>query len=84
MPKHKRFLQRLLKVLPSDLDSVDCTRQIIAFFAISGLDLLNAREESLDEAKTREAIEWIYRFQVAKKGPKSGFRPSMSIPQVRI
>ncbi|XP_066993904.2 geranylgeranyl transferase type-1 subunit beta [Anabrus simplex] len=60
---HIRYLKRYLDILPGELSSHDSTRLTIAFFTISGLDILNALDD-LDEAKKQNIIEWIYRLQI--------------------
>jgi prenyltransferase beta subunit len=40
---------------------------MIAFFAISGLDILNALDVVIDEKKER-IIDWIYRLLVVPDG----------------
>nr|CAD7425644.1 unnamed protein product [Timema monikensis] len=61
--QHIKFFQRFLHILPSRLSSYDSTRLTIAFFAISGLDILNGTSDLEDERKN-EIIEWLYRLQV--------------------
>lgn len=59
--------------------SADSMRMTVAFFALSGLDLLGAVEDLTGEQK-QDAIEWIYRLQVKSSGSKSGFQASSMIP----
>ncbi|XP_064474603.1 geranylgeranyl transferase type-1 subunit beta-like [Ornithodoros turicata] len=59
--RHIKFFQRCLKVLPSASVSMDEMRMTIAYFAISGLDLLNALDTLEDK---EDIIEWIYSLQV--------------------
>lgn len=47
-------------------------RLTIAFFAISGLDVLGAIEE-LSEEKRRNLIDWIYSLQVVNEDGKNVF-----------
>lgn len=61
--QHIRYLLRYLEILPHRLANQDTSRLTIAFFAISGLDVLNALDELSSENKQR-AIDWIYRLQV--------------------
>ncbi|XP_076623066.1 geranylgeranyl transferase type-1 subunit beta [Colletes latitarsis] len=77
---HANYLIKLLQTLPSDLSDYDSSRLTIAFFAISGLDLLNCLDY-LSEQTQFEAVEWIYRLQVTGAGPRSGFQPSTAIPK---
>jgi geranylgeranyl transferase type-1 subunit beta len=66
--QHIKYFQRLLNVLPASLASYDSTRLTMAFFAISGLDVLNALDV-LDEKK-EHIISWIYRLQVVPDGSR--------------
>eukprot|EP00058_Branchiostoma_floridae_P024457 XP_002609947.1 hypothetical protein BRAFLDRAFT_124378 [Branchiostoma floridae] len=58
--KHVKFFKRCLQVLPSRYCSLDTTRLTVAFFALSGLDLLGA----LETINKQEIIDWIYSLQV--------------------
>ncbi|XP_031838267.1 geranylgeranyl transferase type-1 subunit beta [Nomia melanderi] len=78
--KHAKYFQRLLQIVPNRLADQDYSRLVIAFFAISGLDILNCLNDLSEETKS-EAIEWIYRLQVTGAGPRSGFQPSTTIPK---
>lgn len=78
--KHVKYFRRLLQVMPSSLADFDSTRPMIAYFAFSGLDLLNSLDEIGEQAKS-EAINWIYRLQVEGAGPRSGFQASTTIPK---
>jgi Prenyltransferase, beta subunit len=66
--QHIKYFQRFLHLLPARLSSYDSTRLTIAFFAISGLDVLNALDV-LDEEKRKHIIDWIYRLQIIPDGP---------------
>lgn len=68
--KHARYFVRYLNILPSRLASHDNTRVTIAFFAVSGLDVLNSLHLLSDSFKT-DIINWIYHLQVI---PKPGDR----------
>nr|XP_022333798.1 geranylgeranyl transferase type-1 subunit beta-like isoform X1 [Crassostrea virginica] len=61
-PKHIKFFERCLHILPSRYCSLDTNRMTIAFFALSGLDLLNALE-SIEKQKNH-IVEWIYSLQI--------------------
>ena len=78
--KHAKYFQRILQIMPSDLADHDCSRLTIAFFAISGLDILNCLNDITNETKS-EAIDWIYGLQITGAGPRSGFQPSTTIPK---
>lgn len=77
---HVKYFQRLLYIMPSDLVEFDSTRLMFAYFAFSGLDLLNSLDEIDEEAKL-QAIDWIYGLQVQGAGPRSGFQASTTIPK---
>lgn len=77
--KHTTFFQRILKVIPSCMSMYDTNRMPMAFFAISGLDILGSLDE-FSEHEKQAAIEWIYRLQVSN-GTKSGFQSSTTLPQ---
>uniref|UniRef100_A0A3B3TDI4 Geranylgeranyl transferase type-1 subunit beta n=1 Tax=Paramormyrops kingsleyae TaxID=1676925 RepID=A0A3B3TDI4_9TELE len=81
--RHVRFFQRSLQVLPERYSSLETNRLTIAFFALSGLDVLDA----LDVVDKSALIEWIYSHQVLPTEDKSntgrcGFRGSsyMGVP----
>ncbi|KZC05390.1 PREDICTED: geranylgeranyl transferase type-1 subunit beta [Dufourea novaeangliae] len=80
MKKHAKYFQSILQMIPSDWESYDDSRIAIAFFAISGLDVLNCLNYLSKETKL-EAIDWIYRQQLVGIGPRSGFRPSIMVPK---
>ncbi|XP_071965116.1 geranylgeranyl transferase type-1 subunit beta-like [Antedon mediterranea] len=82
--KHIKFFKRCTQVLPSGYSSLDTSRMTIAFFAISGLDMLCALEETIKE--TDEYIDWIYSMQVLpdpndleESGKRCGFRGSSTL-----
>ncbi|KAL3226323.1 hypothetical protein MRX96_004422 [Rhipicephalus microplus] len=66
--QHVKFFQRCLNVLPSAMSSLDEMRMTVAYFAVSGLDLLNA----LDTIENKEDIvQWIYSHQVLPNKDRS-------------
>jgi prenyltransferase beta subunit len=67
--QHIKYFQRFLSLLPARLVCYDSTRLTIAFFAISGLDILNALDV-LDDKKKEHIINWIYRLQVVPDGSR--------------
>ncbi|EFN83962.1 geranylgeranyl transferase type-1 subunit beta [Harpegnathos saltator] len=77
---HVKYFQRLLQIMPSDLVEFDSTRLMIAYFAFSGLDLLNSLDEISEEVKL-QAIDWIYGLQVQGAGVRSGFQASTTVPK---
>ncbi|XP_035236366.1 geranylgeranyl transferase type-1 subunit beta [Anguilla anguilla] len=75
--RHVRFFQRCLQVLPERYSSLETSRLTIVFFALSGLDVLDA----LDVVDKPSLIEWIYSLQVLPTEDQSnlgrcGFRGS--------
>ncbi|PSN32157.1 Geranylgeranyl transferase type-1 subunit beta [Blattella germanica] len=83
--QHIKYFQRFLQILPARFSSYDSTRLLIAFYAISGLDILNALDV-LSEEKKHQIIEWIYGLQVLpddKDSPelwkRCGFQGSSTI-----
>ncbi|RWS13653.1 geranylgeranyl transferase type-1 subunit beta-like protein [Dinothrombium tinctorium] len=74
--KHVGFLQRCLRVLPSDLSFFDTHRLSLAFFVISSIDLLNSN--ALLNEERRAIIDWIYSMQIPPNEGigKRGFRGS--------
>jgi len=65
--RHAKFFQRTLAVLPSSLKSFDTQRVTIAYFAISGLDLLD--KLGIIESQKSSMISWFYKCLIS---PKSG------------
>ena len=49
-------------MLPGRFASLDTNRMTVAFFAISGLDILDGLDKT--KVKTDDMIEWIYALQV--------------------
>ncbi|CAH1408152.1 unnamed protein product [Nezara viridula] len=60
--EHIRYLKQFLKLLPDTLSSYDSTRLTIAFFSISGLDVLDALDEIKDSKEN--ICNWIYSLQI--------------------
>lgn len=76
---HIKYLLRFLDVLPPSLITCDTTRMTIAYFAISGLDILNALD-SINEERKKHIIEWIYSLQIVNDEELvSGFQGSSTI-----
>lgn len=78
--RHIKFLHRLLQVLPEATSSQETSRMTIAYFSISGLDILGALD-SLDQTNKTNIINWIYNLQVPRSDDdpllrKNGFRGS--------
>lgn len=60
---HAKYFSRFLNLLPPKLGNHDSTRATIAFFAVSGIDVLDSLDSLSKEAK-QNIIDWIYRLQV--------------------
>ncbi|CAB4016161.1 Geranylgeranyl transferase type-1 subunit beta [Paramuricea clavata] len=79
--RHVKFFIRCLNVLPSSYSSLDTTRLTIAFFALSGLDVLNALDRIADDKANY--IDWIYSLQVLSKEGRDvnncGFKGSSTL-----
>ncbi|XP_055713157.1 geranylgeranyl transferase type-1 subunit beta [Phlebotomus papatasi] len=65
--KHAKYFARFLNILPARLASHDSTRVTIAFFAVSGLDVLDSLD-LLTPSQRQNIINWIYSYQVIPKG----------------
>lgn len=78
--KHSRYFRLILQMIPEKGES---SRMTLAFFAISGLDLLDSLDDNgvRGEKLKKEAIDWIYRLQIKGAGPKSGFKASTMLPE---
>ncbi|GFR08031.1 geranylgeranyl transferase type-1 subunit beta, partial [Trichonephila clavata] len=77
--KHIKYCIRCLGVLPERCQSIDSSRVVTAFFAISSLDHMNALKEI--EKDRQHLIDWIYSMQVTTNENDSspvdfGFRGS--------
>ena len=57
---HAKFFLALLDTLPSPYVSLDTNRLTVAYFCISGLDILGA----LDKLDSAAIIEWVYAQQL--------------------
>lgn len=64
LEKTAKFLCRTLNVLPPSLISLDTSKLLIAYFSITGLDIIN----SLDKLPVDRSIiiDWIYRNHIHK------------------
>ena len=76
---HAKYFLRCLELLPAPYASLDTNRLTVAYFCVSGLDVLGAVER-VDAARI---IEWVYSLQVlppadgaegAAPGRSAGFR----------
>ncbi|KAL4900584.1 hypothetical protein BDW74DRAFT_161733, partial [Aspergillus multicolor] len=69
--RHITYFLRCLKTfLPGLYTSNDSNRMLLAFFTVSGLDLLGALQSKTTSEERRGYIDWIYHCQV----PSGGFR----------
>ena len=56
---HVKYFLRCLEMLPAPYASLDTNRLTVAYFCISGLDILGA----LDRVDAKRVIDWIYSLQ---------------------
>ncbi|XP_022900196.2 geranylgeranyl transferase type-1 subunit beta [Onthophagus taurus] len=76
---HKKYLKRFLQMLPAYGASYDSTRVVIAYFSISGLDILQDIENLTEDYK-KKIIDWVYSLQVINDEElASGFQGSSSL-----
>ncbi|KAJ5257266.1 hypothetical protein N7478_013370 [Penicillium angulare] len=69
--RHVKYYLRCLKTfLPSAYTSNDSNRMLLAFFTISGLDILGVLQEKTTLEERQGYINWLYHCQV----PTGGFR----------
>ncbi|KAL1631910.1 geranylgeranyl transferase type-1 subunit beta [Neofusicoccum ribis] len=81
-PRQLTYWKRCLKTyLPHLYTSNDCNRMTLAFFIVSGLDLLGALHDASTEQERADYIDWVYRNQ----HPDGGFRasPAMDLAGAR-
>ena len=64
--KHIQYFKRCLKQLPMQYTEADNNRMMLAFFSLSGLQLLG------ESSNAYKSIDWIYSLQT-----KGGFRSSL-------
>lgn len=64
---HARYFSRFLNLLPHRLSCHDSTRATIAFFSVSGIDVLDSLDLISEDSK-KNIIDWIYSLQVVPKG----------------
>ncbi|XP_054286396.1 geranylgeranyl transferase type-1 subunit beta [Macrosteles quadrilineatus] len=80
--KHIKYFMYHLDIIPSSLSNFDTTRLTIAFFAISGLDILNGLS-SISDTRKKEICNWIYGLQVLPSSDggseKCGFQGSSTL-----
>ncbi|KAJ5583919.1 hypothetical protein N7450_006583 [Penicillium hetheringtonii] len=69
--RHVKYYLRCLKTfLPSAYLSNDSNRMLLAFLALTGLDVLGALQNKTTPEERQSYINWIYHCQV----PTGGFR----------
>lgn len=66
----KYFLRTLKTFLPTAYQSNDSNRMSLAFFTLSGLDLLGTLQKNTTEEQRKDYVDWIY----SNQHPKGGFR----------
>lgn len=87
--RHVKYLKRVTEVLPAAMSSLDTRRATLAFFAVSGLDVLGTidgkNEEAFSQVRRRALVDWLYSLQIERSkfppGPEfaashGGFRGS--------
>ena len=66
--KHIRYFRAMLATLPAPYASLDTNRITVAYFCVSGLDILGA----IDQVDREQVIKWVYALQVC--GPTARSR----------
>lgn len=80
--RHIKFFKLCLNyILPSRYSSLDTSRLTVAFFALSGLDVMGEVDVCLDEGQKKSLVDWIYSLQILPNSTRSnlhncGFRGS--------
>lgn len=64
----KYFLRCLKTVLPAAYTSTDANRMTLAFFILSGLDLLSSLSSKITVDERASYINWIYSCQLSEGG----------------
>ena len=78
--KHAKLFRWLIQIMPTEFAEYESSRLTLAFFLISGLDLLNALDD-LSAKEKMQAIDWIYRLHVKEGGSRDGFQASSMVPE---
>eukprot|EP01137_Pigoraptor_chileana_P008009 Opistho-2@54328 len=80
---HVKYFKRCLQLLPHHYTSLDVNRLTVAYFCLSGLDILGAIDTLPGK---KEIIDWIYNLQIArdpadpaKNAARCGFRGGTSL-----
>ena len=62
--RHEKFFLRLLDILPEGrFASGETSRMTLLFFTLSGLDVLGCLQNSLNDQRRQEIIDWVYSVQ---------------------
>ncbi|KAI9202945.1 geranylgeranyl transferase type-1 subunit beta-like protein [Polychytrium aggregatum] len=61
---HVKYFNRCTSLMPQDYTSLDTSRLMLAYFALSGLDLLGAVDKVVSPENKKHWIEWIYAQQI--------------------
>ncbi|KAG9302299.1 hypothetical protein G9A89_008790 [Geosiphon pyriformis] len=62
--QHVAYFKMCLELLPEAYQSLDTLRMTLAYFCLSGLELLNALDTSFTKERRRGWIDWIYAQQI--------------------
>ena len=73
LKSHVKYFMKCLDLLPAPYSSLDTNRLTVAYFCVSGLDMLGA----VDKVEKTRVIEWIYSLQV-RCTPKPAYPPAAS------
>ncbi len=69
--RHAKYLSRFLKLMPESTSSFDTSRMTLAFFVLSGLDVMGSEEAAtavLNDSTTRDKCrKWIRSLYVHDK-----------------
>eukprot|EP00055_Hartaetosiga_balthica_P010237 m.43114 g.43114 ORF g.43114 m.43114 type:complete len:347 (-) comp7091_c0_seq2:1119-2159(-) len=60
--KHENYYRMFFKLLPTFLQSLDCNRLMITYFAVSGLEVMGRIESS--KINKKDIIDWVYSLQI--------------------
>ncbi|RUP50061.1 geranylgeranyl transferase type-1 subunit beta-like protein [Jimgerdemannia flammicorona] len=62
--KHVAYFKRSLSMLPYNYTETDTSRMTLAFFCLSGLELLGVLDEEISAADKQDYVDWIYAQQI--------------------
>jgi len=60
--KHIKFMKRMIDILPSQYGFFDTSRITVLFFALSGLDIMNALD--ITDTVKEDIVNWLYAQQI--------------------